>query len=324
MQRYLGGTSATEGRLGLLFNGMFKIPMQFLILFVGVLLYAFYVFTPGPAFFNPTTLAEARHAEPAAITAAEQTHAELADVRRDAALAFLEARRAGEDVTPTRERYATADERVREARKATKKAIVEAEPDAETEDGDFVFISFVLSALPMGLVGLLVAVILSAAMSSIASELSALATTSAVDLYKRLGRRDADDAQQVVATKRLTVLWGFVALGFASVANLFDNLIEAVNVLGSLFYGTVLGLFVVAFFMRRVGSTAVLWGAIAAQIAVLAAFALSDLGFLWFNVIGCGTTVLLSGAATLVTGSTATPVREGGPPKPTREESRAP
>jgi Na+/proline symporter len=157
-----------------------------------------------------------------------------------------------------------------------------------------VFITFVLSMLPMGLVGLLIAVILSAAMSSISSELSALATTSGVDIYKRLWRPTTDDAAQVRATKGLTVFWGLVALGFASVANLFDNLIEAVNILGSLFYGTVLGLFVVAFFVKRVGARAVFWSALVAQSTVLVAFMASDIGFLWFNVIGCGTTVVLS------------------------------
>jgi Na+/proline symporter len=155
-----------------------------------------------------------------------------------------------------------------------------------------VFISFVLSHLPHGLIGLLVLVILLAAMSSIAGELGALATTSAVDLYKRCLRRDAGGPSYVRATQVLTVCWGLVALGFASVANLFDNLIEAVNVLGSLFYGTVLGLFLVAFFLRRVGARAVFWGALFAEAVVIAAFVGTDLGFLWFNVIGCVTTLL--------------------------------
>src|SRR5690606_12758636 len=152
------------------------------------------------------------------------------------------------------------------------------------------------STLPAGLVGLLVAVILMAAMSSIASELSALATTSAVDIYKRCFRPNASGASYVRATKLLTVVWGLVALGFASVASLFDNLIEAVNVLGSLFYGTVLGLFLVAFFLKRVGPSAVFWGAICAQLLVFGAFIATDLGFLWFNVIGCFTTLLVAAA----------------------------
>lgn len=290
VQRYLGGKSAASGRLGLLFNGMFKIPMQFLILGVGILLYVFYLFSAGPVFFNPTTLAEARAEEPVAMAAAEGVYEERTTERRMAAEAFIAARRSGGDATSERERFATADAEVKAAREATKRVIVEAKPDAETQDADFVFITFVLSMLPVGLVGLLVAVILSAAMSSIASELSALATTSAVDLYKRLWRPDTEGAAHVRATQGLTVFWGLVALGFASVASLFDNLIEAVNVLGSLFYGTVLGLFVVAFFLRRVGARAVFVGALIGQTVVLVSFVSSDLGFLWFNIIGCATT----------------------------------
>ncbi len=294
VQRYLGGKSSASGRMGLLFNGMFKIPMQFCILFIGVLLYVFYVFVPGPAFFNPTTLAEARQAQPAQIAAVEKKYQARIRAREAAAKDYLAAYRAGGAIESPRAAFASADAAVKEARRDTKQAIVRARPGAETQDADFVFISFVLSMLPVGLVGLLVAVILSAAMSSIASELSALATTSSVDLYQRLFRRNVNGPAQVRATKGLTVVWGLVALGFASVASLFDNLIEAVNVLGSLFYGTVLGLFVVAFFLKRVGATAVFVAALCAQATVLVAFAATDLGFLWFNVIGCATTVVLS------------------------------
>lgn len=293
VQRYLGGRSSASGRLGLLFNGMFKIPMQFLILFIGVLLYVFYLFVPSPAFFNPTTLEQARQAEPVAMAAAEAAYVERVEERERAAERYVEARRRGEDEA-ARESFAAADAAVAEARRQTKAVIAKARPEAETQDGDFVFISFVLSVLPMGLVGLLVAVILSAAMSSIASELSALATTSAVDLYKRLYNPKAVGPAHVRVTKGLTVLWGLIALGFASVANLFDNLIEAVNILGSLFYGTVLGLFVVAFFLRRIGASAVFWAALVAQTVVIVSFVITDLGFLWFNVIGCATTVVVS------------------------------
>jgi Na+/proline symporter len=291
VQRYLGGTSSASGRLGLLFNGMFKIPMQFLILFVGILLYVFYVFGSAPVFFNPTTLEEARAARPDTMAAAEQTYEARVNERRWAAEAYLTARRTGAGADAARAELAHADAQVKAARKATKDVITDAKPDAETEDGDFVFITFVLSMLPVGLVGLLVAVILSAAMSSIASELSALATTSAVDMYKRLIRPETEGSDQVRVTKWLTVFWGLVALGFASVANLFDNLIEAVNVLGSLFYGTVLGLFLVAFFTKRVRAKPAFWGGLVGQAVVLASFVLTDLGFLWFNVIGCATTV---------------------------------
>jgi len=294
--RYLGGKSSASGRIGLLFNGIFKIPMQFLILFVGVLLYVFYVFQPAPAFFNPSTLERARVASPAEVSEAERRFDAAAAERKIAADAYLSELR-GEPTEPgARARFAEADAAVTAARKQTREAIVAADGNAETQDGDFVFISFVLTYLPAGLVGLLVAVIMSAAMSSIASELNALATTCAVDLYQRLRHPGETGAAGVRATKVFTVVWGLVALTFASVADLFDNLIEAVNVLGSLFYGTVLGLFVVAFFLRRIGARAVFAGGLVAQASVLVSFALTDLGFLWFNVIGCGITVVVASA----------------------------
>jgi Na+(H+)/acetate symporter ActP len=272
---------------------MFKIPMQFLILFIGILLYVVYVFGAAPAFFNPTTLAEARQAEPAAMARVEESFATQHAARREAAEKWVDARGTDEEGA-ARERFAERDRDVKEARKETKTVIQELVPGAETQDADFVFITFVLSMLPIGMVGLLIAVILSAAMSSIASELSALATTSAIDLYGRLCRQTPSGADQVRVTKRLTAVWGLVALGFASVANLFDNLIEAVNVLGSLFYGTVLGVFLVAFFIKWVGSRAVFWAAIVGEATVLTSFVATNLGFLWFNVIGCATTVVIA------------------------------
>jgi Na+/proline symporter len=292
--RYLGGQSSAAGKLGLLFNGIFKIPMQFLILFLGVLLYVFYLFAPQPAFFNPATLAEARRRDAPALEAAEAALAARIDQRRDAARDYLVARETGADAAVEKARFAAADAAVAESRKATKELIVATVPGAQAEDADFVFITFVLSSLPAGLVGLLIAVIMCAAMSSIAAELSALAATSAIDLYQRVWRRKAEPPELLRATQILTVLWGLVALGFATVANLFDNLIEAVNVLGSLFYGTVLGLFVVAFFLKGTGARAVFWAALVAQAAVLAAFFTSDVGFLWFNVIGCAIVVAVS------------------------------
>jgi len=304
--RYLGGKSSASGRIGLLFNGIFKIPMQFLILFVGVLLYVFYVFQPAPAFFNPTTLDRARAEAPAAVAEAERHFNEASEQRRAAAEAYLAELRDETGASDgARARFAEADAAVTAARKETREAIVAADGDAETQDGDFVFISFVLAHLPAGLVGLLIAVIMSAAMSSIASELNALATTSAVDLYQRLRHPGESGAAGVRATKIFTVVWGLVALTFASVADLFDNLIEAVNVLGSLFYGTVLGLFVVAFFLRHIGARAVFIAGLIAQTSVIVAFIGTELGFLWFNVIGCGITVIVSAVLNPVVGGPA-------------------
>jgi len=167
-------------------------------------------------------------------------------------------------------------------------------PDAETKDSDYIFITFVKNWMPSGLFGLLIAVILSAAMSSIASELNALGATTTSDFYRRVVRPQASDRHVLVASKLFTVFWGLVAVGFASFASLLDNLIQAVNILGSLFYGTVLGLFLVAFFVKRVAGHAVFAAAVLSQGTVLALYALSDIGYLWFNVIGCALVVLLS------------------------------
>lgn len=165
-------------------------------------------------------------------------------------------------------------------------------PDVETKDEDYIFISYVLGFLPMGIVGLLIAVIFSAAMSSSASELNALATTTVVDVYRRRIKTDGTDAHYLFASKAFTVLWGCIALSFAAFASLFDNLIEAVNIIGSVFYGTILGIFVVAFFLKSVGGRAVFYAAIVAEIFVVAVYTLNyyeyiQFTYLWLNPLGC-------------------------------------
>ncbi len=290
VQRYLSGRSVTQIRLGLLFNGFFKIPMQFIILYIGVLLFAVHIFHAPPVFFNGPALEKTRESSAAPQLAdVERAYLEAHEERRARADAYLEA--------PTLERRSAlrlAHERVDALRGEAKTVVESAVPRAELEDSDFIFISFILKGLPVGLVGLLIAVILSAAMSSTASELSALGATATVDFYRTLLRPHALDGHYLRVSKLFTVFWGLVAVSFATFANLVDNLIEAVNILGSLFYGTVLGLFVVAFFLKFVGARAVFWAAVIAEAAVLVCFVATDLGFLWFNVVGCGITVALS------------------------------
>ncbi|HEX7837258.1 MAG TPA: hypothetical protein VF469_07330, partial [Kofleriaceae bacterium] len=214
-----------------------------------------------------------------------------------AALAYLDARgRPGEPAA--RAALQAAAGQIAQVRADAKQLVKATLPRAETRDTDFVFLTFILQHIPVGLVGLLLAVILCAAMSSVAGELVALGSTTTVDFYLRL--RPARDRPAGSATRDLRVsqlamvAWGVIVLGFATVASLFANLIEAVNIIGSLFYGTILGLFVVAFFLRRITATPVLIGAIVAELGVVALFLLSDLGFLWFNVIGCATVVGVS------------------------------
>ena len=295
--RYLSGRSITESRLGLLFNGVLKIPMQFLILFVGVLVFVFYQFNLPPLFFNEPLRARMQStAQAGELAALEARWGQVQEGKREEVERFLAAGEAGDAPAEARSREALkAAAKDASALRTEAKALVKRTlPDAETKDSDYIFITFVKNWMPSGLFGLLIAVILSAAMSSIASELNALGATTTSDFYRRVVRPRASDRHVLVASKLFTVFWGLVAVGFASFASLLDNLIQAVNILGSLFYGTVLGLFLVAFFVKRVAGHAVFAAAVLSQGTVLALYALSDIGYLWFNVIGCALVVLLS------------------------------
>jgi Na+/proline symporter len=288
--RYLGGQSITQSRLGLLFNGMFKIPMQSGILFLGVLVFVFHVFVAPPVFWNGPTLEAARaSADGPQIALIEARWAGDVEARRQAAMAFVAARDAGDAIAEdaARARLAEAQTRMDETRKSAKAAISAAVPRAETKDADYIFLSFALANLPAGLLGLLVAVILAAAMSSVAAELSALGSTTTIDYYQRVFRPNADRQRSVHASKLFTFGWGMIAVAFATFASLMENLIQAVNILGSIFYGTVLGIFMVAFFVKRVGATAVFWAAVVTEACVIGCFVFTDIGYLWFNVIGC-------------------------------------
>ncbi|MDQ3032362.1 MAG: sodium:solute symporter [Myxococcota bacterium] len=294
VQRYLGASSVSASRMGLLFNAVLKIPMQFGILFVGILLFAYYVFHPSPMLFDEP-LAARLEASPAAA----ELHVIEADWdaawerRRDAAERFVAARGTELEGERRAELVSAVDQSAsirQEARVLAARTV----PDGDHEDTDFVFLHFILHALPAGLIGLLLAVLLSAAMSSTASELSALGTTTTVDFYRRLLRPNATDAESLRASRVFTAMWGLVALAFASYASLFENLIEAVNILGSIFYGTILGIFLTAFLLSRVGARAVFYAAIVAQALVLAMFALSEIAFLWYNVVGCLAVLILA------------------------------
>ncbi|MBX3158132.1 MAG: sodium:solute symporter [Deltaproteobacteria bacterium] len=293
VQRYLSGASVGESRLGLLFNGLFKVPMQFLILFTGVMVFVFYLFARPPLHFDAPTLERAAAARPAEVAALEARFDRALDEQRTAAFAYV----ASPD-DAAGQRLRDAAKTVDGVRADAKLLIRDALPGTETRDTDHVFLSFVIAHMPIGLVGLLIAVILCAAMSAVSSGLISLGATTTVDFYLRartaLGRPRASAQHDLRASKLATVAWGLAVLGFASVASLFENLIQAVNILGSIFYGTILGLFVVALFLRRVTATPVLVGAIVAEATVVALFFLSDLGFLWFNVIGCAIVVAVS------------------------------
>ena len=302
VQRYLSGKSLAESRLGLLFNGIFKVPMQFMVLMVGILVFVFFLFQPPPVHFNSANLDKLRASEYREdLQALENEYATINQSNRTASLSMAEALRADDEAAVAEARGEV--ERTLAARKdvaaRVDTLITRYDPELITEDRDYVFITFIINYLPVGLVGLLLAVIFSAAMSSTSSELNALATTSVIDIYRRSLVTDRDDQHYLAASKWFTIGWGVVALAFAAVANLFDNLIQAVNIIGSLFYGVILGIFVVAFFYRSVGGRAVFKGALLGQLFVTITFVLSwveyiNLAFLWLNLIGCVLTVVFA------------------------------
>jgi len=297
--RYLAGRSVTESRLGLLFNGILKIPMQFFILFVGILVFVFYQFTAPPLFFNSSLRTRVQAtAQAEELAGIEAKWAQVQADKRTEVERYLAARKAGDGSTEAsaRERLQAMAQEAGTLRKDAKAVVTRALPGVETKDSDYIFITFVKDWLPSGLFGLLISVILAAAMSSVAGELSALGTTTTIDFYKRVIRRDASERHVLLASKGFTVLWGIVAVAFASFASLLDNLIQAVNILGSIFYGTVLGLFLVAFFLRYVRAHAVFIAALISQTTVVALFKFTNLGYLWFNVVGC-TLVVVFGLA---------------------------
>jgi solute:Na+ symporter, SSS family len=295
VQRYLSGRSVAESRLGLLFNGMFKVPMQCVILFTGVMVFVFYLFVQPPIFFNRPVLERLEHgASGAELAVLEQRYDQSFARQRSAAEAYVAALPSTAGEPAAREDLRAAAQEVQAVRRDARALVSRALPGAEPKDTDYVFLTFVLDYVPSGLIGLLIAAILCAAMSSTASELAALGSTTTVDLYRRIRRKPASAEHDLWASRLFTTLWGLVAVAFATFASLLDNLIEAVNILGSIFYGTVLGIFLVAFFVRKVTSGPVLLAGLIAQASVLVLFFSSDLGFLWYNVVGSGVVVVLA------------------------------
>ena len=297
VQRYLSSPSLRASRLGLMFNAVFKIPMQFTILLLGILICVFYQFAPEPVLFNqPALQAAARHGAGTHLAALEQEFASVHEQKQQWIQKWLAAKHTGqsEAAAGARAEVSATYQRSEALRAEAKEAVRAATGTAKGQDADYVFITFILGYLPHGVIGLLVAAFFAAALSSKAAELNALASTTTVDFYRFLVRRDADGAHYVAASKSFTVMWGLVALGFALFASLQDNLIQAINIVGSWFYGVLLGLLLVAFFLKRVGGSAVFWGAIVAEALVLVLHFNSKISYLWYNPIGCGACVLCS------------------------------
>ena len=300
VQRYLSGKSLKEMQLGMIFNGILKIPMQFFILFIGVMVFVFYQFNSSPINFNPQSINTVNNST---------YEKDYKNLQNELNIIFNEKQNHISNLLISKNDYVT-NNRLSELELKEKKLRLEAKNlialaseekniKVETNDKDYVFITFILENLPKGLIGLLLAVILSAAMSSTSSEINALATTTAIDIYKR-NKKNVTDDQLVKSTKFFTFLWGIIAIGIACVAYLADNLIQLVNIIGSIFYGNVLGIFLIAFFFKFIKSNAVFYAAIITQIIIIYGWYNDWMPFLWLNVFGCVVVITISSLLQLV------------------------
>ena len=295
--RYLSGKSITEIRLGLLFNGLVKIPMQLFILFIGALLYVFYIFQPQPLFFNKVETDKISKGEyHIAYTDLEKSFDANREQKKTVTLGMIESIRSGDEsaANSAAAELKRMNQQADQMRKEAKDIVKQNDPLADPNDTNYIFLRFVVDHLPVGIIGLLIAVIFAASMSSTSSELNALASTTIVDIYKRSIYKSGSDLHYLKSSKWATVIWGVYAIMVAMFANKLGSLIEAVNILGSLFYGTILGIFLVGFYFRKIGGTGVFIGALIAQAIVTGCYFFTDISFLWYNLIGCLIVVLFA------------------------------
>ena len=302
--RYLSGKSDRESQMGLIMNGFLKVPMQFFILLTGVMVFVFFQFNPVPLNFNPVNkvaIEKSKYAEE--YHSLEKQLAQLSEEKKEFNLIYIDHLNQGYDNKILRHKLISLSGKEKDLHEEAKVIISKVDEKAETNDKDYVFIYFILHYLPSGLIGLLLAVILSAAMSSSASGLTALASTTAIDIYKRNVTKEKSEKHFVNATKFFTLVWGLIAIGFACIGTLFENLIQLVNIVGSIFYGTVLGVFLVGFYIKYVKANAIFYSAVVSQTTIFFIYYYTihiypagqeKLGYLWLNFIGASLTVILS------------------------------
>lgn len=293
VQRYLSGKSIKESQMGMIMNGLLKVPMQFFILLTGVMVFLFYQFHSSPLNFSPL-------AENAVINSEFQTNYSDLKERKETnfetkkELVFQYVNSSKEQKEGIQKEILALNKEEKEIRKQAQEVIKQADSSVETNDKDYVFIHFILHHLPKGVIGLLLAMALCAAMSSTSSELNALATTTTMDLYKRNQTGEKTEEHYVKMSKYFTLMWGVLAILFACVADLFDNLIQLVNIIGSIFYGNVLGIFLLAFFFRFVKANAVFTAALITQIIVIFGWYFDWMPYLWLNLFGCVLVILIA------------------------------
>jgi SSS family solute:Na+ symporter len=302
--RYLSGKSVKESQMGLIMNGLLKVPMQFFILLTGVMVFVFFQFNPVPLNFNPNNKIVVEKSEfKEEYNALENKLNKLSEDKKVINLLYIDQLNQDYDNPILRKELVNLSNKEKDLRDRAKEIISKADDNSETNDKDYVFFHFILHYLPKGLIGLLLAVIISAAMSSTASGLNALASTTAIDIYKRNLKSEKSEKHYLNATKFFTLFWGIVAILFACVGTLFENLIQLVNIIGSIFYGTVLGIFLVGFYLRQVQAKPMFYSAIISQLAIFVIYyymiaiypsGQEKLGYLWLNFIGAMLTIILS------------------------------
>ncbi|MCB9209129.1 MAG: sodium:solute symporter [Ignavibacteriales bacterium] len=297
VQRYLSGSSVAQSRMGLLLNGIIKVPMQFFILLIGAMVFVFYQFVTPPLFFNPVEenrIKESKFSDEYILL--ENEFNEIHERKKESINNLVTAIELNDEtkIIKEQENVIKENEKVKKIRNKASELVKESNPLSDGNDTNYIFLSFVLGFLPTGLIGLVLAAILSASMSSTSAELNALASTSVIDIYKRMIKKEGSEKHYLIASKVFTIFWGSFAIFFALFANSLGSLIEAVNILGSLFYGTILGIFLVAFYIKKVGGNSVFLAAIIAEIAVILFFFFTDIPYLWFNFIGCVLVVILA------------------------------
>lgn len=302
--RYLSGKSVRESQMGLIMNGLLKVPMQFLILLTGVMVFVFFQFNGTPLNFNPNnkiTVEKSKYKDE--YQKLQKDLDKLSEDEKVVNLLYIDQLNQDYDNPALRKELVDLALKEKELRTQAREIISKADNKAETNDKDYVFFYFILHYLPKGLIGLLLAVIISAAMSSTASGLNALASTTAIDIYKRNVKGEKSEKHYLNISKLFTLMWGIIAIGFACIATLFENLIQLVNIIGSIFYGTVLGIFLVGFYIRKIQGKSIFYSAVISQIAIFVIYYFTNfiypsgaekLGYLWLNFIGASLTIVLS------------------------------
>jgi len=297
VQRYLAGSSIKESRLALLTNGLVKVPMQFIILFIGAMVFVFFQFVTPPLFFNPVEEAKVKSSSYGdEYKLIEKEYTEIQDKKQTELKALISSIDRGDEEKSKAQTEIVIEQQKKadELKSRAVEVIKKSDPNADSNDTNYIFLTFIINFLPIGFVGLLIAAILSASMSSTSAELNALASTTVIDFYKRLIKKDAADHQYVKVSKIATVFWGIYAIVFALFAKELGSLIEAVNILGSLVYGTILGIFLTAFYLKKVTGTPTFLAAVIAELLVLYCFLFTEIPFLWYNVIGCLVVVVIA------------------------------